>query len=115
MLEPLLGSCFLPPFYGRTIRVNGELLLDGGLTDNLPIEALAGRRVDDVIAVVASHNGTALKSPLRPWWRPCLNGRPVRDVHPERPLALRSWDLSADNVNRASDEGYRRGCAVATG
>jgi NTE family protein len=37
MLEPILGSCFLPPFYGRAIRVRGDVLVDGGLVDNLPI------------------------------------------------------------------------------
>ena len=109
LLEPLLGSCFLPPFYGRAIRVRGELLIDGGLTDNLPIEALAARGADEIVAVVTSPGGTALKSPLRPWWRPQVEGKHVHVVHPERPLPIGSWDFSADRMSRAIDEGYRRG------
>ena len=108
MLEPILGSCFLPPFYGRTIRVRGELLIDGGLTDNLPIEALAARGAEDIVAVVTSPRGTALKSPWRPIWVPTVDGKRVHVVHPERPLEIGSWDFSADRMNRAIDEGYRR-------
>lgn len=115
MLEPLLGSCFLPPFYGRAVRVNGDWLLDGGLTDNLPVEAVAERGVDEVLAVVVSHEGTALKSPLRPWWRPRVAGRRLRVVHPERPLTLGSWDFSLDHMDRAIDEGYRCGRRAAAG
>jgi NTE family protein len=109
MLEPLLGSCFLPPFYGRAVRVNGDLLFDGGLVDNLPIEALADRGAEDIVAVVTSPDGTALKSPLRPYWRPQLAGKRVHVVHPERPLEIGAWDFSPDRMNRAIDDGYRRG------
>jgi NTE family protein len=109
LLEPLLGSCFVPVMYGRPVRVRGEWLLDGGLTDNLPIEALAARGVDEIIAVVVSHRGTALKSPLRPWWRPTLPGRRLHVIHPARPLEIGSWDFSVDGLNRAVDEGYRLG------
>jgi len=111
LVEPILGSCFLPPFYGRAIRVDGDLLLDGGFTDNLPIEALAARGADDVIAVVASHRGTALKSPLRPRWRPTADGTRVHVIHPERPLEIGAWDFSAERMDRALDAGYRRGRA----
>src|SRR5262245_6118888 len=29
LIEPLLASCFLPVLYGRTVRVRGELYVDG--------------------------------------------------------------------------------------
>jgi predicted acylesterase/phospholipase RssA len=95
--------------------VRGEWLVDGGFSDNLPIEALATRGVDEIVAVVASHRGTALKSPLRPWWRPRLDGRRVHVVHPERPLAIGSWDFTADRIERAIAEGYRSGRMLAGG
>ena len=107
MLEPILGSCFLPPFYGRPIRVRGELLLDGGFTDNLPIETLAARGAEEIVAVVTSPRGTALKSPLRPYWVPQLADRRVHVVRPERALEIGSWDFSAERMDRAIDEGYR--------
>ena len=108
MLEPILGSCYLPPFYGRAIRVRGELVVDGGFSDNLPIELLAARGADEVVAVVTSPRGTALKSPLRPFWVPAVAGKRVHVVHPERPLEIGAWDFSGDRINRAIDEGYRR-------
>jgi predicted acylesterase/phospholipase RssA len=95
--------------------VRGERLLDGGFSDNLPIEVLGARGADEIIAVVASHRGTALKSPLRTRWRPRLDGRRVHVVHPERPLAIGSWDFTADRIDRAIAEGYRRGRVVAGG
>ncbi len=108
MLEPLLGSCFLPPFYGRAIRVRGDLLVDGGFIDNLPIEQLAARGVDDIVAVVTSPRGTALKSALRPRWVPKVDGKTVHVIHPGRALELGAWDFAADRMHRAIDEGYRR-------
>jgi NTE family protein len=109
LLEPLLGSCFVPLLYGRPVRVRGEWLVDGGLTDNLPIERLVERGVDDVIAVVTSHRGTAFKGPLQPRWNPRVSGARVHVVHPRQPLELRAWDLGMDRICRAIDEGYRSG------
>jgi predicted acylesterase/phospholipase RssA len=109
LLDPLLGSCFFPILYGRPVRVRGEWLLDGGFSDNLPIEILVERGADEVIAVVASHRGTVLKSPLRPRWRPQARGAVVHVVHPRRPLEIGSWDFRLDRILRAVDEGYRCG------
>jgi len=108
LLEPVLGSCFLPPFYGRTIRVRGDLLVDGGFIDNLPIEQLAARGADEIVAVVTSPRGTALKSPLRPYWVPAIEGTRVHVIRPERRLDIRAWDFGGDRMRRAIDEGYRR-------
>jgi NTE family protein len=108
MLEPLLGSCFLPPFYGRAIRVRGDLLVDGGFIDNLPIERLAARGAHEIVAVVTSPRGTALKSLVCPSWVPKVDGTRVHVIHPARALEIGAWDFSGDRMNRAIDEGYRR-------
>lgn len=69
------------------------------------IGPLLERGCDEIIAVVAAADGTAFKRPLRPRIRP-----PTRHVvHPRRTLALGSWDLDADGIARAIDEGYARG------
>ena len=112
MIVPLLASCFFPILYGRTVRVRGHLYVDGGLRDNLPLEALVARGARDIIAVVTSPDGTALKTPLRPRWRPRVDGARVHVVRPSRPLAIRSWDLDGDRIARALDEGYARGREV---
>jgi NTE family protein len=109
LLAPILGSCFVPVLYGRPVRVRGEWLIDGGFTNNLPLEPLVARGARDVIAVVTSHEGVALKSPRRTRWRPVAHGARVHVIHPRRPLAVRSWDLDRDRMARAIDEGYARG------
>jgi NTE family protein len=114
LVEPLLGSCFFPVLYGRPVQVRGEWLLDGGLVDNLPIETLVERGADEVIAVVTSPEGTALKTPLRKRWRPRAAGARVHVIHPRAPLEIRSWDLDADRIARALDEGYARGREFAS-
>ena len=63
LLLPLLGSCFVPVLYGRPVRHRGDLLVDGGLRDNLPIEVLAERGATDIIAVIPAHDGSAMRRP----------------------------------------------------
>jgi predicted acylesterase/phospholipase RssA len=108
LLEPMLGSCFLPVLYGRTVRVRGELMVDGGLRDNLPIEELARRGATEVLAVVTNADGHLLKSLRRRRWRPTLtDGRvALQVIAPRAPLALQSWDFDPDRIARAIDEGY---------
>ncbi len=112
MLPPLLGSCFFPLLYGRTIRVRGQLLVDGGLVDNLPLEALVERGARELIAVTTRPDGTALKTPWRKRWRPQVDPASrarVHVIHPRTPLAIKSWDFSPDAIARAVDDGYDAG------
>jgi predicted acylesterase/phospholipase RssA len=104
-IDPLLGSCFFPVFYGRAIRVRGELMLDGGLRHNLPLEPLKERGCDEVIAVVTRPNGEALMRPFH-WARPAISGTRLHVIRPRRQLDVRSWDLDGDRMRRALDEGY---------
>lgn len=109
MIGPLLASCFFPLLYGRTVSLRGALMVDGGLVDNLPLEALVARGATEVIAVVTRADGTALKTPLRRRWRPRVAAARVHVVHPLRPLEIASWDLSAGRIARAIDDGYEAG------
>jgi NTE family protein len=109
MLPPLLASCFFPVLYGRTVRIRGQLLVDGGLVDNLPLEPLVERGARELVAVTARADGTALKTPWRKRWRPSVDpasGARVHVIHPRAPLAIKSWDFSPDAIARAIDDGY---------
>jgi predicted acylesterase/phospholipase RssA len=86
--------------------VRGDLLVDGGLLDNLPLEALVERGAREVVAVTTRADGTALKTPWRRRWHPRVDGARVHVVHPRAPLLLRSWDFSPDAIARAIDDGY---------
>ena len=109
LIEPLLASCYLPVLYGRTVRVRGELYVDGGVLDNLPIETLAERGADEVIAVVTSPEGHCLKDLRRRSWTPVLEGSKLHVIRPHKTLTLKSWDFDRDRMERAIDEGYARG------
>lgn len=106
MLPPLLASCFVPILYGRTIRIRGQLLVDGGLVDNLPLEALVDRGARDLIAVTTRPDGTALKTPWRKNWSPRVAGANVHVIHPRKPLFIRSWDFSPSAIEHAIDAGH---------
>jgi NTE family protein len=108
MIAPLLASCFFPLLYGRTVRVRGEVYVDGGLRDNLPLEALVQKGAREIIAVVARPDGTALKTPWQKRWRPEVAGARVHVIAPSRPLAIGAWDLDAGRIERALDDGHRQ-------
>jgi predicted acylesterase/phospholipase RssA len=108
-----MGSCFVPVFYGRPVRIRGDWLVDGGATDNLPIELLASRGAEEIIAVMPSHDGHAFKSLRNRRWRPTLPGVKLHVIAPEKPLEIGSWDFSPDAMHRAIEEGYRQGRALA--
>ncbi len=50
------ASCALPVFY-PPVEVNGRLLVDGGVNDNLPIEFAATRGADRIIAIDVGAGG----------------------------------------------------------
>lgn len=103
----VLGSCFFPVLYGRSVRVDGALVIDGGVTDNLPIAAVIARGATTVLAVVPSFDGTALARPLKPRVRPeeVGNGARVITIKPQRPLAVKAWDLDRERVRAGIEEG----------
>ena len=108
----LLGSCFVPLIYGNYIRHRGELLVDGGVVDNLPIELAAERGATDIICVTPRPSGLAIKTPRRRAWKPRLPaGATARlhVIHPAEPLQIASWDLDRDRMLHAIDAGRAAG------
>jgi len=113
MVPAILGSCFFPILYGRHVRLRGTLVVDGGLTDNLPLEPLVRRGCTRILAVVASPHGTSNKTPIRRRWQPRVAGAKLTVLHPRRLLRVQSWDLSSMSMNEAIDEGYEVGRLAA--
>jgi NTE family protein len=109
MLEPVMGSAFFPLLYGRPVKVRDEWLLDGGLSDNLPIEILEEKGATEIIAVVPSHEGIAFKDLGRRRWTPQLQRAKIHIIHPREKLALKSWEFTGDRMEAAIEEGYNRG------
>lgn len=107
MVEVVLGSCFLPVLYGRPVWLDGSFVVDGGLVDNLPVEAVARAGCDEIIAVVTRPEGRAMKNPWRRGWLPEAPGARVRVIAPRAPLDIGSWDFDAARMRAAVDEGRR--------
>jgi len=68
----LLASNYLPPFYTRAPRINGERYGDGGLSDNLPYERAFEEGCDAVVvlATKGESEGGLFRSPRDPEHRP---------------------------------------------
>lgn len=112
---PVLGSCFLPVLYGRTVRLGGELVIDGGVTDNLPVEAVAARGATTILAVVPAAEGTARKRPFAARHHPSAAAPPgtrVITIHPPAPLAIGAWDLDRDRLRAAVAAGRTAAAAA---
>lgn len=103
-VHAVLGSCFFPVLYGRTIRVRGALVVDGGATDNLPVRAVAARGATTILAVVPAADGTCRPRPFAarvPAAALAPAGVRVVTVHPRTPLALGSWDFDRARTEAA--------------
>ena len=105
MTMPLMASCYFPLLYGRPVRHAGSWLVDGGLSDNLPLESLAARGAGEIVAVVSRATGLSAKTPWRRRWQPRVAGARVHVICPPRPLKLASWSFDRDDIERAIDDG----------
>ncbi|MDJ0848626.1 MAG: patatin-like phospholipase family protein [Myxococcota bacterium] len=96
----LHSSCTPPvmPFYHR----DGRAVLDGGLVDNAPVEAV--EPAEQVLVLLTRHRP---EEDL-----PCVPGRTY--VQPSEPLPIDKWDYtSPEGVREAFDLGRRDGEAFA--
>jgi predicted acylesterase/phospholipase RssA len=112
MIKILLGSCFIPGIYGPAISHvvddKPRYLFDGGISNNLPIEAVIAAGATDIVCVVSRPRPLANKHPLRRRWQPSVpmgSTATIRIIYPQRALAVRSWDLNAAHVAAAIDDG----------
>lgn len=67
-LTLLLASNYIPPFYTRAPRIDGERYGDGGLTDNLPYEKAFAEGCDVVVLVTmkGESEGNPYRNPHDP-------------------------------------------------
>jgi NTE family protein len=117
MVNVLLGSCFIPGIYGpripHIVQNEQRFLFDGGITNNLPIEAAVAAGATDIICVVSRPRPVANKTPIRRRWRPVAPTAPdgstatVRVIHPLAPLAVRSWELDTAKIAAAIEAGHQ--------
>jgi predicted acylesterase/phospholipase RssA len=74
--QAVYASLAIPGVYPPLAAGDGRLLVDGGVMNNLPVEAMAATAEGPVIAVDVSHRGGAVAPPVRPRLEPLR--RPFR-------------------------------------
>lgn len=99
LVDALMGTACVPPFMPIQ-RVNGRVCLDGGLTDNPPLDVISGieARGGRTLVLATRHGKTAPQAP----------GRVV--VMPSEPVkASRFAVTDADGIRAAYELGLRDG------
>ena len=74
--QAVYSSLAIPGVYPPVASGDGRLLVDGGVMNNLPVEAMAASAEGPIIAVDVSHRGGAVAPPVRPKLEPLR--RPFR-------------------------------------
>ncbi len=98
----LVASCYLPVLHARVARLDGALHVDGALTDNTLIDALAARGATEITVVTPFAEGAvaqtmfAAEAPLRP-----RVGVRLRVLYPERALSIGRFDFSRERMEEA--------------
>ncbi|HPH66728.1 MAG TPA: patatin-like phospholipase family protein [Kofleriaceae bacterium] len=113
MINVLLGSCFIPGIYGRWITHQAatgrrRVLFDGGMRNNLPVEAATNAGATNIICVVSRPHPFANRHPFHRRWQPAPPpgaAARIHIIHPLAPLAVQSWDLDRTRVLAAIDAG----------
>lgn len=98
----LLASCTFPPFYARLPRLDGEIQIDGGITDNALIETLVGRGATQITVITPHADGRVYRGLFR-GFEPLHVPSHVRlrVIAPRQKLALKSFDFDPDRVAEA--------------
>lgn len=103
MIDYLMASACVPGIKAR--RIDGDILIDGGVSNNMPINMLAGRNMKNIISV--DIKGIGLNTNID------LSGKNVINIvfeHPETGVA----EVNTDGIKLSIRSGYI-GCMRAFG
>jgi NTE family protein len=100
--DVLLASCTFPPFYARVVRLDGEIHVDGGATDNHLVHELV-RRGARHVTVVTPHPGGLVYTGIGqgPAALTPIPGVELRVISPVRRLSVRSFDFDPGRLAEA--------------
>ncbi len=98
----ILASCTFPPFYARLPRIDGEIHVDGGASDNTLIGELVRRGATHVTVVTPHPAGTVYEGLFRPLAAPSVPPHvELRVIAPLRPIHLGSFDFDRHRLEAA--------------
>jgi predicted acylesterase/phospholipase RssA len=102
MHQVLLASCHIPLLHAGLSRIDGEIHLDGAVSDNMLLDALTSRGADE-ITIVTPFAGAAVARTMFDDERP-LAPHPrarIRVIYPERALSLGRFDFTPAHIEEA--------------
>jgi predicted patatin/cPLA2 family phospholipase len=100
--DVILASCTFPPFYARLPKLDGEIHVDGGATDNTLFGELVSRGATHVTVITPHVAGTVYQRLFHPVGPPRLPPHvELRVIRPARPLRLRSFDFDPERLEEA--------------
>lgn len=98
----ILASCTFPPFYARLPRIDGQIHIDGGATDNTLVSALVAKGATELTIVTPHATGRVYEGLFREEGGPRVPPHvKVRVIHPTRPLRLKSFDFDPGRLEEA--------------
>lgn len=132
IIKPLLATSAVPGMQ-PPVEIGGDLYIDGGVTDNLPLFELARERCGTIIACNAGYGGQALRGPknfletmiaarelahyqteryeeeLIRCLYPNIN---IIHIEPRVGLELPPYDFTTDKINTVLDESYNNSLKI---
>lgn len=101
MLAVLRASNLVPIIHSRLITIQGTWHMDGGLSDNAPVDVPFAAGCDRVIAIVNNARGALYYNPITKRRRDVSIYRErLTIIHPPMPLPIRmSFDFDSDRMD----------------
>lgn len=91
----LLASCYIPVLYAKIPRIDGEIHVDGGATDNTLLKALIARGAEDITVVTPYLHGAVSDTLFTEERTPEVPTHVrLRLISPVRALSLGRFDFS---------------------
>lgn len=108
MHDVIVASCYIPVVYARVPRLDGEVHIDGGATDNTLVDALAARGATEITVITPFPEGRIARTLFAREERPKAprNVR-LRVLFPERPLRQKSFDFTPGPLEEALTAPHR--------
>ncbi len=102
MHEVIIASCYIPVVYARLPRVDGEVHIDGGASDNTLLRELVARGADDITLVTPYTGGVVAPTLFHDERRPGVPSHVrLRIISPVRKLSQKRFDFSPGPLEEA--------------
>jgi len=102
MHDVLMASCYIPVIYPRVTRLDGEVHLDGGASDNTLVDELAARGAEEITVITPFSEGRIARTLFSPEEFPRVSQAVrLRVLFPEKPLRQRRFDFEPGPLEEA--------------